>query len=238
MIFMAAMLYSSVGHGGASAYLAAMALWGVEPGVMKPSALSLNILVAAIGLMQFARAGAFSWQTFWPFALGSIPAAYFGGAVSLPGSYYRPLVGLVLLLAAARLFLARQPTLVGSVVKPPYFGLGLASGAAIGFVSGLTGTGGGIFLSPLLILLGWADYRQAAGVSAAFILVNSVAGLAGLLTEQQSLPQAMPIWAVSAVAGGFVGSQWGSTRLRSTAMLRLLAMVLIVAGLKLIFVNG
>jgi len=235
LIFAAAMLYSSVGHAGASGYLAAMALLSVEPAVMKPTALCLNILVASIATYQFARAGCFSWRLFWPFAVASVPAAYIGGAIVLPGGFYRPLVGALLLLAAVRLLFAKPPA-ADAQIKPPHLVLCLMAGAGIGLLSGLTGTGGGIFLSPLLLLMGWAETKQTSGVSAAFILVNSVAGLAGLLSSWVPLPSAIPLWAVAAVTGGLVGSHYGSRRLQSVALRRVLALVLVVAGLKLVTV--
>ena len=235
LILAAAMLYSSVGHAGASGYLAAMALLSVEPAVMKPTALCLNILVASITTYQFVRAGCFSWQLFWPFAVASVPAAYVGGAITLPGEYYRPLVGAVLLFAAVRLLLAKPPAVQGEI-RPPHLGIGVLAGAGIGLLSGLTGTGGGIFLSPLLLFMGWAETKQTSGVSAAFILVNSVAGLGGLLTGWVPLPSAIPIWAVAAITGGLIGSHYGSRRLQSVALRRLLALVLVVAGLKLVAV--
>jgi uncharacterized membrane protein YfcA len=233
MILAAAMLYSSVGHAGASGYLAAMALLNVDPAIMKPTALCLNILVASIATYQFARAKCFSWPLLWPFAIASVPAAYLGGAVTLPGAYYRPLVGVVLLFAATRLLFGTPPALEGEI-KSPHRVLCLVAGAGIGLLSGLTGTGGGIFLSPLLLFMGWAETRQTSGVSAAFILVNSMAGLAGLLTGSLAIPSALPLWALVAITGGFIGSHYGSRRLQSVALRRLLALVLVIAGLKLV----
>jgi uncharacterized membrane protein YfcA len=205
LILLAALLYSSVGHTGASGYLAAMALVGLTPEVMKPTALLLNILVAAIGTVQFYRAGCLSAAIFRPFAIGSVPFAFLGGALSLPDSVYKQAAGLVLLFAACRLFLPpktvpqpNRPTLTNKVWWP----IAVGCGAAIGLVSGLTGTGGGIFLTPLLLFMGWAETREAAGVSVAFILVNSVAGIMGHLAGVSSLPSATPLWAAAAVIGG------------------------------------
>lgn len=234
LIFAAALLYSSVGHAGASGYLAAMALCGVAPAVMKPSALVLNVLVATIATVQFYRAGRFSFSLFWPFALASVPLAFVGGALTLPGTYYKPAVGLVLLFAAYRLLRVPQEVDEKPETKPLPLPSALVSGAGIGLLSGLTGTGGGIFLSPLLLFMGWAETRESAGVSAAFILVNSIAGLAGLMTGLAVLPQAVPLWAVAAVAGGLIGSGLGSRYLKSHVLRRLLAGVLVVAGAKLI----
>lgn len=234
LIFAAALLYSSVGHAGASGYLAAMALCGVAPAVMKPSALVLNVLVASIATVQFYRAGRFSFPLLWPFAVASVPLAFLGGALTLPGIYYRPVVGLVLLFAAYRLLRVPNPVEERPETKPVPLPSALASGAGIGLLSGLTGTGGGIFLSPLLLFMGWAETKESAGVSAAFILVNSIAGLAGLLTGFAALPRSIPLWAVAAVAGGLLGSGLGSRYLKSHVLRRLLAAVLVVAGGKLI----
>ena len=237
LILAAATLYASVGHGGGSGYLAAMALFGVAPVIMKPTALCLNVLVASIVTLQFARAGCFSGSLLWRFAITSVPAAYLGGAVTLPGAVYRPLVGAVLLFAAFRLLFARS-TAPAAQIKQPTVLVGLVAGAAVGLLAGLTGTGGGIFLTPLLLFMGWADNRQAAGVSAAFILVNSLAGLAGLISRWQPLPAAIPLWAVAAVVGGLVGSYYGSRRLQNATLRRLLGLVLVVAGLKLLLAAG
>ena len=235
MIFLTATLYSSVGHARASNYLAAIALFGLAPKVMKPAALCLNVLVTAIATVQFARAGCFSWRLFWPFAAASIPAAFVGGAVTLPRLYYQPLVGLVLWFAAWRLWVGRGvPREEEGEGHAPSVGVGAGAGLGIGLLAGLTGTGGGIFLTPLVLLLGWADPRRASGVSAAFILVNSVAGLLGLLLHWKPLPSAIPIWAACALTGGLIGSHVGSRRLPSSALRRVLAVVLVVAGAKLV----
>jgi len=233
LIFLAAALYSSVGHAGASGYLAAMALMSVDPSIMKPTALCLNVLVAAIATVQFMWVGAFSWRLFWPFAATSIPLAFVGGRMTLPGHYYRPLVAVVLLLTAIRLFFWR--TSQNAIpAAPPRVMIALLAGAIIGLLAGLTGTGGGIFLTPLLLFLGWAQPRDAAGVTAAFILVNSIAGLAGLLSGLHSLPAALPWWAAAAFGGGVLGSYLGSRRLGNIALRRVLAVVLIVAAVKFI----
>lgn len=234
LIFAAALLYSSVGHAGASGYLAAMALCGIAPALMKPSALVLNVLVATIATVQFYRAGRFSFSLLWPFAVASVPLAFLGGALTLPGIYYKPAVGLVLLFAAYRLVGGPRVVDANLETKPVPLPSALVSGAGIGLLSGLTGTGGGIFLSPLLLFMGWAETKESAGVSAAFILVNSMAGLAGLLTGFVTLPGTVPLWAAAAVAGGLIGSSLGSRYLASITLKRLLAAVLVVAGVKLI----
>jgi uncharacterized membrane protein YfcA len=234
LIFGAALVYSSVGQGGASGYLAAMAMCGVAPTAMKPAALTLNVLVASIATVRFARAGGFSWPVFWPFAAASIPLAYLGGALTLPPTIYKPAVGLILLLAAALLIRSpkagEEQTPGRRVPLPAAF----ASGAAIGLLSGLTGTGGGIFLAPLLLIMGWSGARESAGVTAAFILVSSLAGLAGLLAGSTALPAALPLWAAAAVAGAFLGSGLGSRRLGSDSLRRFLAAVLVIAAVRFV----
>lgn len=231
----AAVLYSSVGNAGASGYLAAMALVGIAPTVMKPTALALNVIVATITTLRFCYAGHFSWTIFWPFALASVPFALLGGAIALPTPIYNPVVGVVLLFAAYRLFVFNDSA--ERTIKAVPRWLGLAAGAFIGLLSGLTGIGGGIFLAPLLLLAGWCDVRSSAGIGAAFVLVNSVAGIIGQVASVHSLPAALPVWAAAAAVGGIIGSELGVRRLADVALRRLLAAVLAGAGLKLILVR-
>jgi uncharacterized membrane protein YfcA len=228
----AAVLYSSVGHAGASGYLAAMALMGTPTPMMRPTALVLNLLVASIAAIRFARVGFFSWSVFWPFAAGSVPLAFIGGAVSLPGHWYRTLVGGILWLAAARLWIDVGRTQASH--RPPIVAA-ILCGAGIGLLAGLTGTGGGIFLSPLLLFTGWAETRETGGVSAAFILANSAAGLAGNPASLADLPDQLPVWAAAAVIGGLIGSELGSSRIPTPTFRRLLGVVLLIAGAKLLF---
>ena len=227
-----ALLYSSVGHAGASGYIAVMSLAGLAPAEIRPTALLLNVLVASITSLQFHRAGHFSWSLFWPFALLAVPLAFLGGALELPTRAFHVLVGLVLLASAANLLLRPPPDVTGD---PPSRLVALGVGAGIGLFAGLTGTGGGIFLTPLLLLRRWARAKSAAAVSALFILVNSLAGLAGSMSSTRELPGlALPL--VGAVAvGGFAGSWIGSRRLPHAAIKRLLAVVLVTAGGKLLF---
>ncbi len=232
-ILIMALLYSSVGHGGGSGYLAAMALLGVAANVMRPTALVLNLLVAGIATVQFARSGYFSWRIFWPFAVASVPLAYLGGRVHLPGTFYKQLVGLALLFAAGRLWITARRVSEAATRLPP-LPLALAIGAFLGFVAGLTGVGGGIFLSPLLLLFRWADTRQTSAVSAAFIWVNSAAGLAGQTAQLILLPRALWLWAGAALIGGALGSEMGRKRLDTTILRRVLAVVLVIAGVKLL----
>jgi len=227
-----AFLYSSVGHAGASGYIAIMTLWGLAPTVIRPTALVLNILVAFIGAFQFWRAGHFTWKIFWPFALLSIPAAYLGGYLQPSASVLRILLGLVLLFSAGRLIFRRgDPPEVVSPSRPTAIGVG----TGIGFLSGLTGTGGGIFLTPLLLFFRWAHIRQAAAVSALFILVNSISGLTGYFTANQSVPWLGVVLAPAAVIGGVLGSHLGSRHFPVRTISILLATVLVIAGAKLIF---
>lgn len=226
-----AFLYSSVGHAGASGYIAVMSLLGLAPAVIKPTALLLNILVASIATVQFYRAGHFSWKLFWPFALLSIPFAFIGGYVQLPTRAFQVLVGVILILSALRFLITSQPDTVAANPSKP---VSIAIGAGLGLMSGLTGTGGGIFLTPLLLLKRWAVTKTAAAVSAVFILMNSVAGLIGNITHSRSLSLSIPV-AIAAIIGGTGGSYLGSKRLPQAAIKRLLAVVLLIAGTKLIF---
>ena len=230
-IFVVALLYSSVGHAGASGYIAVLSLANLAPAAIKPTALVLNILVASVAAWQFRRAGHFSWSLFWPFAILAIPFAFLGGYLNLPAQVFKILVGVILLYSAARFFL--QPT-ESKDISPPSRSAAMPLGAGIGLLSGLTGTGGGIFLTPLLLTMRWATTRQAAGVSALFILVNSAAGLLGNLSSAQRIPAFTLPLAVAALIGGAIGSHLGSKRLPIPAIKRLLAVVLLIAGLKLI----
>jgi uncharacterized membrane protein YfcA len=235
LIFLTAILYSSVGHAGASSYLAIMAIMNVAPEVMKPTALFLNVIVGTIATARFARAGYFSWNIFWPFAVTSIPFSFLGGAIRLPNHYYNVTVGTILLFAAARLIYSATRK-HQAAPKPAPLLAALIVGAGIGLLAGLTGTGGGIFLSPLLLLANWAEVRQTAAVSAAFVLANSVAGLAGNLASMHYLPPQMPYLAVAAGLGGIIGSELGSRRFAPKVLKYLLAAVLIIAGCKMVFV--
>jgi len=235
-IFSVALLYSSVGHGGASGYIAVMALFSVAPVILKPTALILNIIVSAVATICFARSGHFTWRLFWPFALTSVPASFFGGCINLPPYFYRPLVGIILLLSAYYLFFRKQQHQSDIAMRQPELVMALFIGCFLGFLSGLTGVGGGIFLSPLLLMMNWGKAREVAAVSALFIMVNSAAGLAGHISSIQSLPPFVPYLAMAAVLGGVAGSLLGSRHLPTTIIVKALSAVLTIAGLKLILI--
>ncbi|MFT5233649.1 MAG: putative membrane protein YfcA [Candidatus Krumholzibacteriia bacterium] len=232
LILVAACLYASVGHGGASGYLAAMAFLGMAPFEMKPAALSLNILVSAIGAYKFARAGRFSWSLLWPLVVTSIPMAYLGGVMTLPSTYYKPVLGLVLIYAAIRF--TKDNSFKDQALNKPDRMIVLLIGAVLGFLSGLVGVGGGIFLSPLLIFLRWEEPKNVSGVAALFIFVNSMAGLSGFASSHVlAITNTWPLWALAAIVGGFIGAEYGSKRFGNKTIKRLLATVLLIAGLKM-----
>jgi len=233
LIFVIALLYSTVGHAGASGYIAAMALFGMTPLVMKPTALTLNIIVAVIGTVRFYLAGFVSWRTFWPFALASIPAAYVGGALNLPVPLYKSIVGIVLLYSAVRLFSSASTGDQDNTKLVPVW-IALIIGAGIGLLSGLTGVGGGIFLSPVLLLMGWARTRETSAVSVTFILVNSIAGLAGNYSSITNLSPNLLFWAPAALVGGWIGTELGTRLLPVSGIRKFLSVVLVLAGLKLL----
>lgn len=226
-----AFLYSSVGHAGASGYIAVMSLAEIEPNVIKPTALMLNILVATIATWQFARRGHFSWSLFWPFAVLAVPMAFLGGYLDLPTTVFKIIVGVILILSAVR-FMVRPSSDTAS--EPPSLAIAIPTGAGLGLLSGLTGTGGGIFLTPLLLMMRWATAKPAAGVSALFILLNSIAGLLGNVSSTKNFPTfAIPL-AIAAVLAGFAGAHFGSQRFPHSTIKRMLAAVLLIAGAKLL----
>lgn len=233
----AAFLYASVGHGGASAYLAVMAVAGFAPAEMRPIALQLNVLVSGIATIKFCRAGYFRWKLFWPFAALSVPAAYLGGAITLPTTAYKVVVGLVLLYAAWQLWWTARRGEESRAARELPVALAMIIGAALGVLSGLTGVGGGIFLSPLLLLMGWAGTKETSAVSAPFILVNSLAALAAGLVKNPGMPPDY-VWGLMATVcvGGWLGAEYGSRRFANPLVRRLLAVVLALAGAKMVAV--
>jgi uncharacterized membrane protein YfcA len=231
-----AVLYSSVGQGGGSGYLAAMALLGVAPENIRQTALTLNVVVAGIGLVKFARAGFFDARLCLPFILASVPAAFLGGVLSLPAEVFKPVVAVILLWAAA-LLLWRPPPPMAQPVKTPPLLASLGAGAAIGVLSGLIGIGGGIFLAPLLILKGWANPKVTAALSSAFILANSLAALGGVLSHSRVFPVLLPLWMGVVALGGLIGADVGAKRLSPGTLQKLLAGILAMASLR-IFLAG
>ncbi|MFM8997562.1 MAG: TSUP family transporter [Candidatus Limnocylindrus sp.] len=233
--FVVAVLYSSVGHAGATGYLAVMALSGVVPDVMRPTALVLNLAVASVAVARFAAARQLPWQTLLYFVVGSAPTAFLAGRVEIPDSIYRPLLSAVLAAAAIRLAsrASRDPS-GEPTTRPPRRSLSALIGGGIGLLAGATGTGGGVFLTPLVIARRWAGTRAAAGLSAGFILVNSVAGLVARPASLDLLPATMPLLLGAAAVGGVIGSELGARRASLALLRRLLAAVMAIASIRLL----
>ena len=232
-----AFLYASVGHGGASGYLAVLALFGFAMAQMKSSALVLNLLIAAVSFWAFKKAKHFEWRLFWPFAVTSVPFSFIGGYLILPPKLYGLVLAPTLFFAAARLALlgpAPSPSPVNGEGKGPGLPVALGAGAGIGLLSGMVGVGGGIFLSPLMLLMDWADAKRVAAVSALFIWVNSLAGLAGYLAHGGTLPAFQGSLALAALSGGVAGAHLGANRFDSPTLKKLLAVVLLMASWKLL----
>ncbi|MDX1962775.1 MAG: sulfite exporter TauE/SafE family protein [Pirellulales bacterium] len=226
-----ALLYAAVGHAGASGYISVMALFGFSRDVIQPTALILNIFVACLSTAQFYRAGHFRWGLFWPFAVTSVPFAYLGGLWKLPPGVFHLLLGGTLIFSAIRFI---RPTRGPSTSHPPGLAASMLTGAVLGLFAGLTGTGGGIFLTPVLLLMGWATPKIAAGTSAPFILVNSISGLAGHFQKSPTVPDVVWTLLPAVILGGWVGATIGSRFLSETAIKRCLAVVLLIAGGKLV----
>lgn len=229
-----AFLYSSVGHGGASGYLAVMAIMGIAPAMMKSSALVMNLAVSLFSFIGFYRAGHFRLKLFLPFALASIPMAYIGGTMTLSDSIYKKILAISILFSILRLLYTFDSSSEKNKTIPLW--LALLSGGGIGLLSGMIGIGGGIILSPLILVLRWATIKETAAVSALFIFVNSLSGLYGQLQKGGiNLPENM-LWAVAAtIVGGLLGSYFGSQKFRVTTLKKLLALGLGIACLKLMF---
>lgn len=234
-MLVAAFGYAAVGHGGASAYLAAMALAGIAPAEMRPVALALNVVVSSLATWKFFRAGHFRPELFWPFAAAAVPLAYVGGSIALPGQAYRILVGIVLVYAAWQLWRSSRAGEEMRGIRKPPLAVAMAIGGLMGLLAGLTGVGGGIFLSPLLLMLGWAGTKQTSAVAAPFILVNSLAGLAALfLAQGLALPGYVGALAPAVLIGGWLGAEYGSRRFANPVVRRILAVVLALAGGKMV----
>lgn len=234
--FVVAFLYASIGHAGASGYLAIMALLSHAPGTIKPVSLLMNCAVATVASIEFARAGHFERRLLLPFVATSIPLAFVGGTLRLDPAAFQMGAG-VFLLGASLLMFVRDRLRPRDEIRPVHLPLALGLGAAIGLVSGMLGVGGGIFLTPLLITVGWASVKTAAGVSAVFILCNSVMGLLGHLTTVTELPRETLLFCGVALAGGYLGSHLGATRLDSRVVHWILRLVLLGAGLKFLLVR-
>jgi len=236
LLFLIAFLYASVGHGGASGYLALMALFSMTPGVMKPTALLLNLFVSLTSFIQFYRGEHFRWKLFWPFALASIPLAYLGGLVIVDGTIYKKILGLFLLIPILRFYFFANAKV--DKQKQTQLILSVLIGGSIGFLSGLIGIGGGILLSPIILLLKWADQKQTAAVSALFIFVNSLSGLAGQLTKGIHFSPDMYLYVAIAFLGGLCGAYFGSLKFKQSLLKNVLATVLVLAAYKLLFTNA
>lgn len=228
-----AILYTSVGHGGASAYIAIMSLFGVAVPVIKPTALVLNIIVSSYTSYRYITNKLFNLKLFLPLMIGAIPAAFIGGYITLPGHIYKPLVGVILLYSGVRFVMYRAQE--EREPRKPHFVLAVGIGASIGLLAGLTGTGGGIFLSPLLLFLGWSTVKGASGTAAAFIFVNSVSGLLGNISSVSRIPETLPLFAAAVLIGAFIGTRFGIKHLSHVGVKRALGVVLLIAGSKLTF---
>lgn len=234
LLFIVAFLYASVGHGGASGYLALMALFSIAPDVMKPTALLLNLFVSLTAFVQFYRGGFFRLKLFLPLALASIPFAFLGGLIAVDAAVYKQILGWILFIPVIR-FLFFSNVVVKEQEQISWL-LAIIIGAVIGFLSGLIGIGGGIILSPILLLLRWADMKQTAAISALFIFVNSLSGLAGQLTKGIQFTSDMYLYVAIAFAGGLIGGHFGSVKWKQGVLKYVLATVLLIAAVKLLLV--
>lgn len=230
-----AALYAAVGQAGASGYLALMALTGTAAGTMKVTALALNTAVATIGTWVFLRAGRLSWRSIWPFAVLGFPFSMMGGAIHLPAEVYFPVVSAVLILSAVQMTRSALGRAAPQTpLRHPPFLAALLTGAGIGLVSGMTGTGGGVFLAPVILMMGWASARDTASITAVSNLVNSAAAFLGAWAIWDQLPTAMPLWLVAVVLGGTLGAAIGARHLPKRALRLLLALLLFVSGLRML----
>lgn len=232
LLFVVAFLYASVGHGGASGYLALMALFSMSPAFMKPTALLLNLFVSLSAFILFYRGGHFKWKLFLPFALASVPLSFLGGMIAIDAEVYKKVLGALLLIPVIRMLFF--PNASEQDLKEGSTGLSVLIGAVIGFLSGLIGIGGGIILSPVLLLLKWTNQKQTAAISALFIFVNSLAGLGGQLSKGLNVESGMFMYAGIAFVGGTLGGWLGASRFNQQILKYLLAAVLLLAALKLL----
>jgi uncharacterized protein len=236
LLFIVAFLYASVGHGGASGYLALMALFSITPEVMKPTALLLNLFVSLVSFSQFYRGKHFDFKTFWPFAIASVPMSFVGGLMVVEGDIYKKILGVLLLIPIARFFFFKNVN--GEDLKKPNVLLSFLIGGVIGLLSGMIGIGGGIILSPVLLLLKWTDQKRTAAISAAFIFVNSLSGLAGQLTKGIHFSTDMFTYVIIAFVGGLFGAYFGALKFKQNILKNVLASVLLLAVYKLLFTHA
>jgi uncharacterized protein len=236
LLFVVAFLYASVGHGGASGYLALMAIFSMAPEVMKPTALLLNLFVSLTSFIQFYRGKHFIWKLFLPLAIASIPMSFLGGMITLDATLYKKILGLLLIIPIIRFLFFKN--VKPADLRPSNPWISLIIGASIGFLSGMIGIGGGIILSPILILLKWTDQKQTAAISALFIFVNSIAGLAGQFTKGIHFSPDMYAYVAIAFVGGLGGAYFGAIKFKQDILKNILAMVLILASYKLLFTHA
>jgi uncharacterized membrane protein YfcA len=236
ILFVVAFLYASVGHGGASGYLALMAIYGIAPEEMKPTALMLNLFVSMTAFIQFFRGKYFNLKLFLPLALASVPMAFIGGMITIDARLYKTILGVLLLIAVARFFFTRNTK--PEEMQPYHIPVAIAIGAVIGLLSGMIGIGGGIILSPVLLLLKWTDQKQTAAISALFIFVNSLSGLFGQFTQGIVFTSQMLVMVIIAFAGGLLGAYFGALKFRQHILKNVLAMVLLLAAYKLLFTKA
>lgn len=232
LLFMVAFLYSSVGHGGASGYLALMALFGMTPGIMKSSALIMNICVSIISFIHYYRGGYFKWKMFFPFAISSVPASFLGALIAVDANMYKKVLSVLLIFPVLRLFgvFGRE----NEEAREANRILAVLLGAGIGFLSGMIGIGGGIILSPVILLFHWANMKETAAISALFIFVNSVSALIGLIVTGLHIDTAVYSWVAITLAGGFLGAYMGSLKMNNPLLKKILAGVLLLASIKLL----
>ena len=234
-LFIVAFLYASIGHGGASGYLALMAMFSIEAITMRSSALILNLFVAGIAFYSYYKGGYFKWKILFPFIIGSMPAAFLGAKLSIDPSIYKISLGFCLLIAVARMLIPVKNKKNEPLLTPNMF-VGITVGFIVGFFSGMIGIGGGIILSPLLIVFGWANLKEAATISAGFIWLNSATGLLGTISSGVHLSPMIIPWILVALAGGFLGSWSGSFKFSISTLRYVLASVLVMASFKLFFI--
>jgi hypothetical protein len=235
LLFVVAFLYSSVGHGGASGYLALMALFGMAPSTMKSSALIMNICVSLVSFIHYYRGGHFRWKLFFPFAISSVPASFLGAWITVDADLYKKILGVLLIFPVLRLFgiFGKE----SEEVKKMNTMIAILLGVSIGFLSGMIGIGGGIILSPIILFFHWANMKETAAVSALFIFVNSISGLTGLMYKGISIDTSVYLWIAITLAGGFAGAYFGSIKMKNPVLKKILGFVLLLASIKLLITH-